>query len=68
MNTMTAVLVLGSDTIFKVSVHVSNVKMWQITSYFRTVPQFRFHAHSKWKILFCRLDMQSHVTFALTGI
>lgn len=64
MDTLIAVLVLGSDTIFKVSICVSKVKVQQITS-FRAVPKAEFHAHSKLKILYHMLDVQSHVIFAL---
>lgn len=64
MDTLIAVLVLGSDTIFKVSVGVSKVKVQQITS-FRAVPEAEFHAYSKLKILYHMLDVQSHVIFAL---
>lgn len=65
---MSAILVLGSDTVFKVGVDVSKVEVQQIASCFRAVPDAEFHAHSKSKILYCILDMQSHVIFAFISL
>jgi len=63
LDTTITVLVLDSYTIFKVGVDISKVKVQQIASCFRDVPEAEFHAHSKLKILYCILDIKSHVFF-----
>lgn len=49
---------IGSHIIFKIGLNIYKVKVSQIASYFRTVPEAEFHAHSVLKILYCILDIK----------